>query len=204
MILKASKLCKSFPGLKLIDDFDLEIQAGESLAIVGPSGSGKSTLLHLLGLLDKPDCGEIEICGEKATPANFANFRNRHIGFIFQTFNLLEEESVLTNVMMPALIARKSGKARALELIERVGLKGRENQLAKLLSGGEKQRVAIARALCNDPDLILADEPTGNLDSENSKMICDLLFDICKDKALIIVTHDVQVANLCIRSITKN
>ncbi len=202
MILKATALSKKYPGLKLFDQIDLELKRGESLAIMGPSGVGKSTLLNLIGLLDAPDSGDIEICNQLAKRKNQALLLNRHIGFIFQSFNLLEEESVFTNVIMPARIARKDGKKRAMELIKRVGLEGREHQLAKFLSGGEKQRVAIARALCNDPDLILADEPTGNLDSDNSKLICDLLFEVCKDKALIIVTHDVKVANYCQSSLT--
>lgn len=202
MILKATALSKRYPGLKLFEQIDLELKRGESLAIMGPSGVGKSTLLNLIGLLDTPDSGDIEICNQLAKRKNQALLRNQHIGFIFQSFNLLEEESVFTNVIMPARIARKDGKKRAMELIKRVGLEGREHQLAKFLSGGEKQRVAIARALCNDPDLILADEPTGNLDSDNSKLICDLLFEVCKDKALIIVTHDVKVANYCQSSLT--
>ncbi|MCP5491808.1 MAG: ABC transporter ATP-binding protein [Chlamydiales bacterium] len=202
MILKAHQLSKHYPGLKLFDQMDIELRRGESLAIIGPSGAGKSTLLHLIGLLDTPDVGEIEICSQPAKKKNHALLRNRHIGFVFQSYHLLEEESVFDNVIMPARIARKDSKARAMDLIKRVGLEGREHQLAKFLSGGEKQRVAIARALCNDPDLILADEPTGNLDSNSSKLICDLLFEVCKDKALIIVTHDVKVANRCQRSLT--
>ena len=203
-VLKCKQLKKAYPGLQLLKGIDLDIHSGQSLAIMGPSGVGKSTLLHLLGLLDAPDSGEIEILGQTVKKRDYPLFRNRHIGFVFQAFHLLEDESVLTNVLMPAKIGRLDRKARALELIEKVGLKGREKQLAKHLSGGEKQRVAIARALCNDPELIFADEPTGNLDEACSQEIQDLLFKTAWDKGLVIVTHDAQLANACDKILTLN
>ncbi len=203
-VLKCKNLKKAYPGLELLKGIDLDIHNGQSLAIMGPSGVGKSTLLHLLGLLDAPDAGTIEILGQPVKKRDYPLFRNRHIGFVFQAFHLLEDESVLTNVLMPAKIGRLDRKSRALELIERVGLKGREKQLAKHLSGGEKQRVAIARALCNDPDLIFADEPTGNLDEGCSKEIQDLLFQTAWNKALVIVTHDTNLASACDKTLTLN
>jgi lipoprotein-releasing system ATP-binding protein len=203
-LLSCKKLTKKFGDLTLFEDLDLEIHPSESVAIVGRSGEGKSTLLHLLGLLDTPNSGEIELLGKKATYQNHS-LRNKHLGFIFQQFHLLEDYTVLENVLMPAAIARESTKAgspyhtRALQLLEKVGLKDRQTQSAKLLSGGEKQRVAIARAFLMNPDLILADEPSGNLDKANADSIHQLLLDFARseNKACIIVTHDPQLAKLC-------
>ena len=152
-VLAAKNISKSFPGIDLLRHLSLEVAAGEAVAIMGKSGEGKSTLLHILGTLEAPSAGEVEIAGLSARPANIAQLRNRHIGFIFQAFHLLEEETALFNVLMPAKIARKEKERlpRALELLDQVELTSRKDLLVKHLSGGEKQRVAIARALCNDP-----------------------------------------------------
>jgi lipoprotein-releasing system ATP-binding protein len=155
--------------------------------------------------LEKPSSGQLEICGKLVISSSLSILRNRHIGFVFQAFNLLEENTVLENVLMPAKIAREpthlrsSAYLRALFLLEKVGLSSRAGFLAKLLSGGEKQRVAIARALLNNPDLILADEPSGNLDHTNSQAIHQLLLKLAKDegKTLVIATHNPELASLC-------
>ena len=204
-VVVAKNLSKSFPGIDLLKQISLEVAPGEAVAIMGKSGEGKSTLLHILGTLEAPSAGDIEIAGQPVRAANTSLLRNRHIGFIFQAFHLMEEETALSNVLMPAKIARKEkqGVARALELLEQVGLTSRKDILVKFLSGGEKQRVAIARALCNDPELILADEPTGNLDHATSQGIHALLIDSAKklNKALIVVTHDPELAKLCDRTL---
>ena len=203
--IKAKNLSKVYEEpnrFSVIDDVSLEAKAGESIAIIGPSGVGKSTLLHLLGALDTPNAGTLEIAGQMVTPGNYSLIRNRHIGFIFQTFNLLDEYTALDNVLMPAWIGRKTvSREHGMKLLKRVDLADRADFLVKLLSGGERQRVAIARALCNEPDLILADEPTGNLDDHNSRMIHKLLLDCAKEyqKTLIVVTHNEEFAKLCDR-----
>ncbi len=208
LILNAHDLHKSFTSpakLHLLKGISLELAPAASVAIMGKSGEGKSTLLHILGTLEKPSSGKLEICGQKVDSAAAPGLRSRHIGFIFQAFNLLEEETALDNILMPARIARKSvskgspAYKRATHLLERVGLQDRAHFLAKLLSGGEKQRVAIARALCNDPELLLADEPSGNLDSAHSHEIHQLLLQLTKEqgKALVVVTHDRELASLC-------
>ena len=177
-ILKAKKISKAFHHPTLVDvlkEVDLELFLGHSLAIMGASGEGKTTLLHIMGTLEKPDSGDLWVAGTLATHHPTPLLRNRHIGFIFQGFNLLEK----------------------------VGLQDRANFSTKLLSGGEKQRVAIARALCNDPEIILADEPSGNLDHHTSALIHDLLLHCCKDlgKALVVVTHDNELAGLCDKTV---
>lgn len=203
MILKARRLSKSFKipqTLSLFKDVSLEIDPGQSIAICGKSGSGKTTLLHILGTLDSSDSGSIQIEGKEVTPSNSAEFRNRYIGFIFQSFNLLEDFTLLENVLMPQKIARKKlDLAFALSLLDRVGLLDKANMPAKLLSGGEKQRAALARALSNDPSLILADEPTGNLDRENGSAVGSLLLELVRErkKGLILVTHDPELASQC-------
>lgn len=176
---------------------------------MGTSGEGKSTLLQILGTLEAPTSGDLLIAGKSVLNTPLSILRNRHIGFVFQAFNLLEDYTVLQNVLMPALIGGKGiGKhseaySRALYLIERVGLKQRLHFHTKLLSGGEKQRVALARALCNDPEIILADEPSGNLDHNTSSHIHALLMEAVKEfnKALIVVTHDDTLAALCDRKL---
>jgi lipoprotein-releasing system ATP-binding protein len=208
MILKAKQLTKKFSNPTLIEvlkGIDFEIDRGETVAVVGKSGEGKSTLLHILGTLEKPTSGTLEICGHDTSTASLPEVRNQHIGFIFQSYNLLDDYTVLENVLMPAKIARKPvhkgsvAYQRAIELLEIVGLKERASFFVKLLSGGEKQRAAIARALCNDPDLIMADEPSGNLDHSHSQAIQSLLIGLAKNfnKGLIVVTHDKEFSSLC-------
>jgi lipoprotein-releasing system ATP-binding protein len=208
MILKAKNISKKFKSpmeVTILNNISLEVQAGETVAIMGKSGEGKTTLLHILGTLEPATEGSLEICGIAVSPSNWNELRNQKIGFIFQAYNLLEDYTVLENVLMPAKIANKDtrpGSAaheRALELLQEVGLAHRADFPAKLLSGGEKQRAAIARAFLNDPALILADEPSGNLDHANSTIIYNLLLGAAqkRGKALIVVTHDRELAALC-------
>lgn len=211
-VLKAQGLRKTFYAptpLAVLKGVDLEVHAKEAVAIVGKSGEGKSTLLQILGALELPLSGSVEICGIPVGVDTAAALRKHHIGFIFQHCHLLEHESVLSNTLMPARIARKDVRegseahARALHLIDLVGLKERASFSARLLSGGERQRAAIARALCNDPLLILADEPSGNLDSALSQEIHALLIELVKtfDKSLVVVTHDTSLSSLCHRTL---
>lgn len=198
MILKARNIVKSYPKLQVLSNISLDVGVGESVAICGRSGEGKTTLLHILGTLEEPDSGEIEIAGRQLTRSSAPLIRNQQIGFIFQAYNLLEDFTTLENVLMPARIARRPAtRQKGLELLSLVGLSDRADFPAKLLSGGERQRVAIARALCNDPALILADEPSGNLDRANAKKIGELLLSL--NKTLILVTHDPDLAALCNR-----
>lgn len=210
VILKGTNLSKCFFDpikIEILSNLCIEVEAGETVAITGASGEGKSTLLQILGTLEPPTAGTLEIAGQKVTKRNAAKIRNLHIGFIFQSFHLLEDYTTLENVLMPARIARKSttpkseSYQRAEFLLNKVGLLNRAQFHTKLLSGGEKQRVAIARALCNNPDLILADEPSGNLDHLNSSQIHDLLLNLAteENKTLIVVTHDHGLASLCKR-----
>ncbi len=196
MILRAKNIVKSYQGNPVLKGISLDVSLGESIAICGRSGEGKTTLLHILGTLEEPDSGELEINGQKFQKSLAPRLRNTEIGFIFQSYNLLEDFTVLENVLMPASIARRfETKDKGLELLSLVQLEHKAAVLAKFLSGGERQRVAIARALCNNPNLILADEPTGNLDRENRKSIGKLLTEI--KKTLILVTHDAELAALC-------
>lgn len=189
---------------EVLHGIDLEIKKGEFSSIIGPSGSGKSTLLNLLGALDNPTKGEIYLNGSQINKLNddqLAEFRNKNIGFVFQFHHLLPEFTSVENVMMPNWINNSNNpdldKDRAMELLDLVGLKGFENKLITKLSGGQKQRVAVARSLMNKPEIILADEPTGNLDTETSTKIYDLLRDINKelDTTFIVVTHDRHIAS---------
>ena len=200
--LIADHLTKSFPKPNertVLSRISLEAYPGDTIAIMGPSGVGKTTLLHILGTLEKPSAGQLTINGTLSSKENAAYLRNHHIGFIFQNFNLLEEYTTVDNVLMPAKIAGIGIRHEADALLKRVNLEDKSEQVVKHLSGGEKQRVAIARAFCNNPDLILADEPTGNLDETNSAIIHDLLIASAKEmnKTLIVVTHNEALANLC-------
>ena len=193
--------------IKALNGINLSILDGEFVSIIGPSGSGKSTLLNMLGALDVPDSGSIEVAGQNLTEDEKLNeFRSQKIGFIFQLHNLIPNISVRENVEIPMYTQKLSSdemKNRALELLDDVGLKDKADILPNKLSGGERQRVAIARALANNPSIILADEPTGSLDSKTSSKILRLLIDLHEDKnvTLIIVTHDMDVAKLADRVI---
>lgn len=183
--------------LNVLQDIELHMRAGDHLSIVGPSGCGKSTLLYILGTLDQPTSGEVLLDGVNPfalRTAQLAHFRNQSLGFIFQDHHLLPQLSVAENVLLPALAEGKPGSAlrqRAADLIESVGLADRMGHLPGQISGGERQRVAVARALLNRPKLLLADEPTGNLDGANTEKIADLLFELTEREGamLIVVTH---------------
>lgn len=190
---------------------NIELKRGMVYAIVGPSGCGKSTLLYTLGLLDRQDAGELLIDGTDITRAGDAErtaLRNRHIGFVFQFHFLLPEFSALENVMLPLYkdgrMSREAMEVRSASLLNAVGLSDKTHRLATQLSGGEQQRVAIARALANSPSVILADEPTGNLDGKNSALVFDLLYTLAKKnrQAVLIVTHNPDVAERCDRILT--
>lgn len=200
---------KSFGSLEVLKGIDLHICKGEVVSIVGPSGAGKTTLLQIIGTLDNADCGTITINGYDICSMNkkkMAEFRNKHIGFVFQFHQLLPEFTAIENIMLPALIggmSKKEATKKAAELLEFMGLTERANHRPKELSGGEKQRVAVARALINNPSVILADEPSGSLDSKNKEELHQLFFDL-RDKynqTFIIVTHDEQLASITDRTI---
>lgn len=207
--VELKNLQKSYENgkIKALNGIDLTIREGEFVSIIGPSGSGKSTLLNMLGALDVPDSGSISVAGEDLTSSkNLNKFRGEKIGFIFQLHNLIPNISVRENVEIPMFTQKMSSKdmkSRALKLLDDVGLKDKADILPSKLSGGERQRVAIARALANNPSIILADEPTGSLDSKTSSKILKQLIDLHKDKnvTLIIVTHDMDVAKLADRVI---
>ncbi len=189
-----------------LDGVTIRIAAGEMVAVTGPSGSGKSTLMHILGCLDTPDAGEYLLEGENVatlSPNRLATVRNRRIGFVFQSFNLLPRVSALENVELPLLYAgRGDARSVASQALEMVGLADRMDYDPSRLSGGQRQRVAIARAMVNDPAMILADEPTGNLDSHTGLEIMDLFRELNQaGRTIIMVTHDLQVAGYCGRQI---
>lgn len=192
-----------------LDNVNLNIAEGESIAIVGKSGSGKSTLMHLLALLDKPTSGIIQVYGDdtgKLSTQHLDKLRNQTFGFVFQQFFLNANDSVLNNVTLPLKIAgigRKQRNAKGMEVLRSVELDDKAKNIANDLSGGQKQRVVIARALINDPKIIFADEPTGNLDSQTGETIENLLFSLNKQNniTLIIVTHDTDLANRCDRQV---
>jgi lipoprotein-releasing system ATP-binding protein len=195
--------------LEVLKGINLQINKEEIVAIVGKSGAGKSTLLHLIGTLDTPDSGKIFFDGTDVysmKEKELSKFRNSKIGFIFQFHHLLPEFTALENVMIPSMVSGKENKAKALELLREVGLEDRGNHRPNEISGGEAQRIAIARALINSPDLILADEPTGNLDTHNADAVMNLIFSL-RDKfkqTFIIVTHNEEFAQRCDRVIRMN
>lgn len=210
MIIQAHSLVKTYRlGESLvpaIDGIDLQVKEGEIVAISGSSGSGKSTLMHILGCLDRPDSGTYMLAGEdvsKLLPDRLAEIRNRKIGFVFQNFNLLPRLNALDNVELPLLYAGASeARARAESALRSVGLEDRMNHEPPQLSGGQRQRVAIARAIVTDPAVILADEPTGNIDSKTGEEIMAIFKKLnAKGHTLIIVTHDPDIANHCKRQI---
>jgi len=196
-------------ALSILDDVCLSITRGDSCGILGASGSGKSTLLNILGLLDLPNCGQYQFAGHdifSATPDELAAIRNQQIGFVFQSFNLLPRLSALDNVALPLSyrgVSRHESVAQALRMLDQVGLAERAHHHPADLSGGQRQRVAIARALVGNPSVILADEPTGNLDSNTAQDIMDLLLTLNREQqvTLIIVTHDAQIAERLQRKI---
>jgi lipoprotein-releasing system ATP-binding protein len=208
-MLRATNLQKSYGDLPVLKGIDLEINHGEVVAIVGASGAGKSTLLHILGTLDVPDAGNVfidDVDVFEQSSRNLASFRNQSIGFVFQFHNLLPEFSALENVMIPGLISRadeKEIRQRAKSLLEMLGLTSRMEHKPSELSGGEQQRVAVARAMVNSPKLILADEPSGNLDSQNAIDLHNLFFQLRKEvgQTFIIVTHNAELAGMSDRKI---
>ena len=204
-ILRASHLCKTYGKgeneVRALDDVSFSIEKGEFVAIVGTSGSGKSTLMHILGGVDRPDSGSVYMDGQdiyKQNDEQLAIFRRRQVGLIYQFYNLIPVLDAVENMTLPALLdGRKVEKSRIDQMINDLGLKGREHHLPNQLSGGQQQRVSIGRALINSPTVILADEPTGNLDSKNSQEIMNLLR-LSNEKyhqTLIIITHDEEIAN---------
>ena len=206
----AKNITKSFDTLQVLKGVDLHIAPREIVSIIGPSGAGKTTLLQLLGTLDKPDTGTIQIAGVDVLRLNeraMSLFRNKHIGFVFQFHQLLPEFTALENVMMPALIAGvsfKEAQAEARKLLDYLKLTDRVEHKPSELSGGEKQRVAVARALINKPSVILADEPSGSLDSKNKEELHRLLFDLRDNfnQTILIVTHDMELASISDRVIS--
>jgi ABC-type lipoprotein export system ATPase subunit len=212
-LLSASGLRKEYGRgdalVRAVDDVDLDVAYGETVAVMGPSGCGKSTLLHLLGGLDRPNAGQINLAGQRVDQLGergLARLRRDAVGFVFQAFHLMDELTAVENVELPALLAGRSPRAarrRALELLDRTGLKDRAKFLPSALSGGQRQRVAIARALANDPLVVLADEPTGNLDSAATLEVLRLFDGLHQaGQTLIIVTHDSRIAATADRLIT--
>lgn len=202
-MIQTEGITKSFGSLQVLKGIDLAIGEGEIVSIVGPSGAGKTTLLQIMGTLDKPDSGRLFINGTETaclSEEKLAAFRNRNIGFVFQFHQLLPEFTALENVMIPALIAREKSSAaekRAKELLDFMNLSDRMSHKPNELSGGEKQRIAVARALVNHPAVVLADEPSGSLDSQNKEELHRLFFDLRDQlqQTFVIVTHDEQLAS---------
>lgn len=208
MSLIIRQLGKDYPtrsgSLCVLRGIDLDLNRGEALAVMGPSGSGKSTLLHILGTLDRPTTGTVQLDGKDPftqSERELADFRNRHIGFVFQDHHLLPQCSVLENVLVPTLVSqndRTEAEKWARQLLDRVGLSGRLEHRPAELSGGERQRVAVARALIQHPVLLLADEPTGNLDRHSAQAVSQLLLDLHRQEqtVLVVVTHSLELARL--------
>jgi len=212
-VIEARGLVRRYPGdgspIRAVDGVDLAVEAGEAVSVMGPSGCGKSTLLHLLGGLDRPDAGEVYLDGSRVdglSETQWAVFRRRKVGFVFQAFYLVDELTALENVELPALlvgVSRRAARQRAMELLERLGVAGRAGHLPDHLSGGEQQRVAVARALVNEPLVVLADEPTGNLNSRATGDILRLFGELGEaGQALLTVTHDARVASTADRLLT--
>ena len=208
-MIKLEGITKSFGSLQVLKGIDLEINKGEIISIVGPSGAGKTTLLQIMGTLDEPDAGVVQIDGtvvSRMKEKELSAFRNKNIGFVFQFHQLLPEFTALENVMIPALIAGVSSKEaheRAVKILDFMGLVDRASHKPNELSGGEKQRVAVARALINDPAVILADEPSGSLDTHNKEDLHQLFFDL-RDRlgqTFVIVTHDEGLAKITDRTV---
>ncbi len=211
-MIDIKEITKSFGSLQVLKGIDLHIDKGEVVSIVGPSGAGKTTLLQIIGTLDRPDSGTVTIDGidvSGLSQRKLSDFRNRHIGFVFQFHQLLPEFTAVENVMIPAFIAgtpTKEAKERAAELLDFMGLADRAKHKPNELSGGEKQRVAVARALVNNPAVILADEPSGSLDTKNKEELHQLFFNL-RDKfgqTFVIVTHDDKLASITDRTIRMN
>jgi lipoprotein-releasing system ATP-binding protein len=209
-MLSANDIHKKYGPVEVLKGVDVTINSGEIVSIVGPSGSGKSTLLHILGTLDKPDRGEVFLSQENISRLQgnkLAGFRNKHIGFVFQFHHLLPEFSALENVCIPGWLTSRNKnevKQKAEELLKILGLSHRLENKPNQLSGGEQQRVAVARALINKPDIVFADEPTGNLDTANAKELHNLFFDLRKEfsQTFLIVTHNEELARLSDRTLT--
>ena len=208
-MIKLEGITKSFGSLQVLKGIDLEINKGEIVSIVGPSGAGKTTLLQIMGTLDEPDAGTVQIDGtvvSRMKEKELSAFRNKNIGYVFQFHQLLPEFTALENVMIPALIAGVSSKEandRATKILDFMGLVDRASHKPNELSGGEKQRVAVARALINDPAVILADEPSGSLDTHNKEDLHQLFFDL-RDRlgqTFVIVTHDEGLAKITDRTV---
>jgi lipoprotein-releasing system ATP-binding protein len=207
MILKGKQLTKSYGDLKVLKGIDIEIKKGEIVSIVGASGAGKSTLLHILGTLDEPDSGKLLIKEENITKFNnsqIARFRNLNIGFVFQFHNLLPEFNAMENICIPGYISKQNTKeveSKAMQLMELLGISDRRNNKPSELSGGEQQRTSVARALINDPEIVFADEPSGNLDSKNANELHSLFFKLREElnQTFVIVTHNEQLAKMADR-----
>jgi lipoprotein-releasing system ATP-binding protein len=209
-MITAQNIKKSYGEINVLNGINIDIPQGEIISIIGKSGAGKSTLLHILGTLDKFDSGSLEICGQKIDSLNekqLAEFRNKNIGFVFQFHHLLQEFTALENVCIPAYIAGKKtaeAEPKAKELLEYLGLSQRIHHKPGQMSGGESQRVAVARALINNPAVVFADEPTGNLDKASSENLHALFLQLRKDfnHTFVIVTHNTELAKLSDRIIT--
>ena len=208
-MIDIKNITKSFGALQVLKGIDLHIDKGEVVSIVGPSGAGKTTLLQIIGTLDRPDTGTVQVDGIDVTSLSskrLSDFRNTHLGFVFQFHQLLPEFTAIENIMIPAYIAGKSqkvAKARAEELLQFMGLSDRASHKPNELSGGEKQRIAVARALVNNPAVILADEPSGSLDTRNKEDLHKLFFDLRDQfgQTFVIVTHDESLAAITDRTI---
>ncbi|GGG86559.1 lipoprotein-releasing system ATP-binding protein LolD [Parapedobacter pyrenivorans] len=208
-MLQANGIYKSYGTLPILKGVDLQVAKGEIVSLVGASGAGKSTLLHIVGTLDKPDSGTVTINRTDISTLNgkqLSAFRNEHIGFVFQFHHLLPEFTALENVCIPAFIrkvSRTQAEHRAIELLELLGVNHRKNHKPNELSGGEQQRVAVARALVNSPAIVLADEPSGNLDSENATALHQLFVELRSklDQTFVIVTHNEELANIADRTV---